>query len=259
MDFAVTYGSQALVAIVILVIGWTVSKWASGLVHSWGRRVKADEALVRFLSSIGQYAVLAATIIAALARLGVETTSVVAIFASAGFAIGLALQGSLANFASGVLILFFRPFNLGDKVVVSGELGDVSDIGLFATMLVTADNKTIIVPNGAVTGGTIVNITSNGTLRGSIDFGVAYGTDLSKAMAVAVQAAGSVDLVLQEPGPACAFTEMGASSLNFQVHCWCKPADYLAMLHEVRLAVYNALDAEGIEIPFDQVVMHQAQ
>lgn len=258
VQLGIFYGTQLLWAVLILVVGWMGSKWAAGFVHRWGARAKADEALSRFFSAIAQYAVLAAAVIAALAKVGIETTSVVAIFASAGFAVGMALQGSLGNFASGVMILFFRPFDLGDKVQVAGETGDVSDIGLFATTLLTPDNKKVIVPNGAITSGTIVNITTRGTLRGSIDFGVAYGTDLAKAMDIAMKAAASVDVVLADPGPACAFVEMGASSLNFQVHCWCSSADYLTMLHEVRLAVYHGLDAEGIDIPFDQVVMHQA-
>jgi small conductance mechanosensitive channel len=202
--------------------------------------------------------VLAAGLITALGKVGVETTSLLAIFASAGLAVGLALQGSLANFASGVLILFFRPFSLGDKVQVAGQTGAVSDIGLFATTLLTIDNQTVIVPNSAATGGTIVNITTRGTLRGSIDFGVAYGTDLVQAMQTAQAAVAELDVVLDDPAPAVAFIEIGASSPNFQVHCWCNSADYLTMLHEARLAIYNALDREGIEIPFDQVVIHQA-
>lgn len=251
--------AQALaVTLAILVGGWIGSKWAQRLVLAAFRNRKLDEALGRFVASIAQYTVLTATVIAALGAVGVETTSLVAVFASAGLAVGLALQGSLANFASGVMILFFRPFDLGDKVTAGGHTGAIEDIGIFATTMITLDNETIIIPNSGITGGSIVNHTSRGTVRGTIEVGVAYGADVAQVIPVLQQAAGKGQGVLTDPGPAVAFVGLGASSLDFKVFAWSTPQDYLDMLHSVRIEVYNALNAAGIEIPFNQIVVHNA-
>lgn len=251
--------SGVALAFLILVAGWLASKWARSLALKVSRKAKLDESLARFFAAIIQYGVLAVGVIAALDRVGVETTSLVAVMASAGLAVGLALQGSLSNFASGVMILFFRPFELGDVVTVAGHTGKVEDIGIFTTTLIPPDNQKIIVPNSAVTGGVIVNVTTRGTRRGAVDVGVAYGADLKQVQAVLLAAASSVDVVLDDPAPAVAFVEMAASSLNFKVFTWAPSADYLAMLHDVRTACYDALEEAGIEIPFDQVVVHQAE
>lgn len=257
--YIVPLATGLVMAILVFGIGWLASKWANRLAVAAGTRAKLDEAITRFAGSMAQYTVLAATVIAALGQLGVETTSLVAVFASAGLAIGLALQGTLSNFASGIMILFFRPIQLGDVVTVGGQTGKVVDIGLFATTLHTPENVKIVQSNSSVMGGTILNLTTLGTRRASIDVGVAYGSDLEQVMKVCVEAANGCDLVLAEPAPVIAFTEMGASSLNFKVHCWAKSADWVAMQHQVRLAVHNTLNDHDIEIPFDQVVVHQAQ
>ncbi|MCK5800313.1 MAG: mechanosensitive ion channel family protein, partial [Deltaproteobacteria bacterium] len=190
---------------------------------------------------------------------GVQTTSVVAIFASAGLAIGLALQGSLANFASGVMILLFRPFALADFVTVGGNTGVVDDIGIFATTLVTPNNETIIVSNKAVTGDTITNYTRRGTRRGAVDVGVNYGAKIEEVIPILEAAGKKSVLTLDDPAPAVAFVSLGASSLDFKVLVWSKAADYLGMLHEVRTNVYDGLNAAGIEIPYQQIVVHQAE
>ena len=257
--YAVPLATGIVMATLVFGIGWMASKWANRLAVSAGKRAKLDEAITRFAGSMVQYTVLAATVIAALGQLGVETTSLVAVFASAGLAIGLALQGTLSNFASGVMILFFRPIQLGDVVTVGGQTGKVMDIGLFATTLHTPENIKIVQSNSSVMGGTILNLTTLGTRRASIDIGVAYGSDLEQVMKICTAAASSCELVLDDPAPAIAFTEMGASSLNFKLHCWAKSADWVAMQHQVRLAAYKALDANGIEIPFNQIVVHQAE
>lgn len=245
-------------AIVIFIIGWILSKWASALSLSMFRKRKIDEAVSRFLASLVQYAVLAAAVIAALGKVGVETTSLVAILGSAALAVGLALQGSLANFASGVMILLFRPFSIGDVVTVAGHTGGVDDIGLFATTMITPDNHKIIVPNAAAISGSIVNLTVLGTRRMAVDIGVAYGTDPAEVMKVLLKAANSVDVVLSDPAPAAALVEFGASSVNYKVFIWSNSADWLDALGATRIAVYDGLNKAGIEIPFDQVVMHQA-
>ncbi|MEE8589784.1 MAG: mechanosensitive ion channel family protein, partial [Spirochaetia bacterium] len=171
-------------AIIIFVVGWTISRWVHVLLLKALKKAEIDEALTRFLASISQYLVLAATVIVALDKVGIETTSLVALLATTGLAIGLALQGSLAHFASGVMILFFRPFALGDWITAGGQAGKVDDIGLFATTILTPDNEKIILPNSAITDGSIVNHTTRGTRRGNIELGIAYGSDLAQAMEV---------------------------------------------------------------------------
>jgi small conductance mechanosensitive channel len=246
------------VAVAILVAGWIVAKWANRLTRKGLSHRKIDEALARFLAVIAQYTVLAAAIITALGAVGIQTTSLVAVFASAGLAIGLALQGSLGSFASGVMILFFRPFTLGDKVTAGGQTGVVDDIGLFATTLITADNETIIVPNSAITSASIVNFTKRGTLRGAVDVGLAYGTDVAKALSVMMAAAQRTELALGDPASAVAFGGFGPYALNFTVTAWAKPADYLGMLHNLRRAIYEDLNAAKIQIPLSQVVVQKA-
>ncbi|MEZ4317432.1 MAG: mechanosensitive ion channel family protein [Myxococcota bacterium] len=252
-------GTGLLIAVLTLVIAWMVSKWVAGLVRRMGSARGMDVALTGFLAQMAQYTVLAAGVISALGTAGVETTSVLAIFTSAGLAVGLALQGSLANFASGVMILFFKPFTINDVIVAAGETGTVTDIGLFATTLVNPSNHKIIIGNSAITGGNITNFTTLGKRRTTVNFGVAYGSDIQRVMEVALAAANGCPAVIKEPAPpACAFTDMAASSLNFAVHSWSVAADHLAAQHQVRTAIYNALNENGIEIPFDQVVVHQA-
>jgi small conductance mechanosensitive channel len=248
----------AATALAIFVAGWIVSKWVYALCLRAARRGGMDEALARFLSSMAQYAVLAFAVIAALSKVGVQTTSLVALLGAAGLAIGLALQGNLGHFASGVMLLLFRPFTLEDKVRVAGERGQVSNIGLFASTLTTPSNEEIIVPNGAITSDVIVNYTSQRQLRGAIAVGIAYGSDVERAIGVMVEACKGVDAVLEDPAPSVNFNGFGASSLDFEVRPWARAEDYLGMLHDVRVALYDALNAAEIEIPFDQIVVHQA-
>ncbi len=245
-------------ALAVVVIGWIASKWAHRLsLKALGSR-KIDESLSRFLANIVQYVVIAAAAVSALGAVGIETASVIAMLASAGLAVGLALQGNLANFASGVMILLFRPFQLNDKVTVAGQTGVVEDIGLFATTMGTPDNITIIVPNSQITGGVITNITRKGTVRGDIGIGVAYGTNLAAAEAVLLTAAQGSKYALSDPGASVALTGFGASSVDFTVMTWSTTGDYLDMLNDVRHRIYDGLNAAGIDIPFDQVVMHTA-
>jgi small conductance mechanosensitive channel len=248
----------AATALVIFIIGWIAAKWVHLICLRMARRSSMDEALSRFLASLAQYAVLAFAVIAALSKVGVQTTSLVALLGAAGLAVGLALQGNLSNFASGVMLLLFRPFTIDDRVNAGGKDGKVSEIGLFATTLHTPRNEKVIIPNGAITSNAIVNYTTEGKLRGAIAVGVAYGTDLDRAIEVVIAACRGNDKVLDDPAPSVNFAGFGASSLDLEVRPWSTSDDNLAMLHEVRLAIYNALDEAGIEIPFDQVVVHRA-
>lgn len=245
-------------ALAIFVIGWMASKWARSLVLRALKKAKIDVALARFIASLAQYAVLAAALIAALGKVGVETTSLIAILGAAGLAVGLALQGSLSNFASGVMLLLFRPLDLKDRVTAAGHSGRVEDIGLFATRMQTNDNETIIIPNSEIIGGSIINYSRLGKIRANVSIGIAYGTDVPKAMEIMIAAAKTVDTAFEEPAPDVNFEGFGASSLDFTVRPWCTADDLPATLHKTRLALNQALEEAGIEIPFDQVVMHQA-
>lgn len=245
-------------AIVIFVVGWIASKWAATLGLRVLRGRKIDEAVARFLSSMVQYAILAATVVAALAKVGVETTSLVAILGSAALAVGLALQGSLANFASGVMLLLFRPFTIGDAVTLNGQFGTVDEVGLYATTMHNPDNFAITIPNAQVMNGTIINHTVRGTRRAKIDVGVAYGTDPQRVMDVLIDAVKNLENALEDPAPGAFLAEYGASSVNYSVTVWANSADWWGVLCSAKVAVYNALGEAGIEIPFDQVVVHQA-
>ncbi len=248
----------AATALVIFVVGWIASKWTFRLCLRMARKSQMDEALARFLSSMAQYAVLAVAVIASLGRVGVQTTSLVALLGAAGLAVGLALQGNLGHFASGVMLLLFRPFTLEDRVTVGGKTGVVKDIGLFATTMTTPGNDKVIMPNGSITSTSIVNHTALGTQRAGIAVGVAYGTDLEKAMSVLKDACATVPGVLEEPAPSVFLTGFGASSIDFEVRPWSAVGDFAPMQHDVRVAVYDALEKAGIEIPFSQIVVHKA-
>lgn len=249
---------SVLVALIIFIIGWIASKWAASVFMKVGRKRNLDEALSSFLASMIRWGVLAAAVIISLEAVGLETTSLVAVFASAGLAVGLALQGNLSNFASGVMILIFRPIDIGDKIKIDGVVGDVTDIGIFTTTMLTFENEKVIMPNSLITGGMIVNYTQPEVLRGGIDVGIAYGSDVPKAMDVMLKSAQRADLVLQDPKPHVAFVGLGASSLDFKVYAWSKSADHRDMFHTVRSAIYADLEEAGIEIPFTQLVLHKA-
>jgi small conductance mechanosensitive channel len=248
-----------VVALLTMTAGWIIGKIAKKAVLTiLKKRDIGSEALARFLSDMVRWVILAVAVIAAIEKMGVQTTSVLTLLASAGLAVGLALQGSLAHFASGVMLLIFRPFDIGDVVTAGGHTGKIMDIGLFATTLHTPDQEKIIVPNGQISGGSIVNITALGRRRGVVDVGVAYGTDIDKVVALCTKAAAAVDVVEDGAGVTVAFTNMAASAIEFKVLFFTSSADHLDGLHRVRKACYDALNAEGIDIPFDQVVMHQA-
>ena len=249
----------AATAILIFVIGWIAAKWVYALCLRMARRSNVDEALGRFLAALAQYAVLAVAVIAALGKVGVQTTSLVALFGAAGLAVGLALQGNLSNFAAGVMILLFRPFTLDDLVTVGGKTGKVKEIGLFATTVVTPANETIIIPNAKITSDAISNFTELGTRRGAIAVGIAYGSDVATAMEAMIAACRDVETVLEEPAPSVYFTGFGASSLDFEVRPWSQAGDFPAMIHDVRLALNARLEQAGVEIPFDQIVVHRAE
>ena len=251
--------SNFIYGALIMALGWMISKWAYRLTKTTLNKAKTEESLSRFLAAIAQYIVLAAAVIAALNRVGIQTISLVAVMASAGLAVGLALQGSLSNFASGVLILGFRPFVLDDFVEIGGKSGTVEDIGLFMTRLLTPNNEIVLVPNSEVTGSSITNYTAKGVRRTVVDIGVAYGVDVRRVKEILEDVAKGVPNTLEDPAPSVILANFGASSLDFQVRSFAKVPDFFPMIAELKLRIYERLEQEGIEIPFNQIVVHQAE
>ena len=250
--FFVSYGFNLAAALVILAAGWSIARMLRRLVVRASRSAGIDETLAVFLSRLAYMAVLAFAVIATLQKLGVETTSFAAIIAAAGLAVGLALQGSLSNFANGVIIIALRPFTLGDVIETSGVSGVVSAVSVFATELTTADNRKVFVPNSKVISGNLTNYSANPTRRIDMVIGVGYEDDIRKARKVLEDLVASDERVLKVPAPVVAVSELGESSVDFVVRPWVKSTDYWAVRFDLTEAIKAGLEAEDISIPFPQ-------
>lgn len=257
--YVTQYGLKILVALLVLMVG----KWLAGMVRKAVRRGmergKVDPTLVGFLSNIVFYLLMVAVVIAAVSQLGIQTTSFVAVLGAAGLAVGLALQGSLSNFASGVLLILFRPFKVGDFVEAGGVMGVVDEIGILATQMHTPDNKGVTVPNSQIMGGHIVNFNAFPTRRLDLMFGIGYGDDIDKAKAILVDLVANDERCLKDPAPTIAVNELGDSSVNIVVRPWVKGGDYWAVHFDMHEAVKKRFDAEGVSIPFPQRDVHLHQ
>jgi small conductance mechanosensitive channel len=194
--------------------------------------------------------------IAALDQLGVDTTSLIALIGAAGLAVGLALQGSLQNFAAGVMLVVFRPFKIGDVVDAGGAMGKIEKISIFSTTMITPDNRDIIVPNGQIYSGTITNYSANETRRVDLVFGIGYGDDMRKAKEIMEDIVAKHELILDDPAPGVAVAELADSSVNFNVRPWVNAADYWTVRADVIEQVKTAFDENGISIPFPQMDVH---
>ena len=258
-SLVIEYGLNLFWAVVIFLIGRWAAKFLSNLVRKALGRADVSETLIKFVVNLSYVAVLIFAIIAALARLGVQTTSLVALLGAAGLAIGLALQGSLANFAAGVLILFFKPYKVGDRVEINGVTGDVESIQIFNTIVITADNKTAIIPNAQVTSGNIINYSAKGLIRLDMVFGIGYGDDLLKAKQILQEIITADERVAQDPAPTVAVLELGDNSVNFAVQPYVKISDYWGVLFNTTEQVKLRFDQEGISIPFPQRDVHLYQ
>ena len=245
--------------ILIFIIGLMLSKALTAGLRRLLGRIGLDNLLVNFVCSISYTLMMLMVIIAALDQLGVDTTSLIALLGAAGLAIGLALQGSLQNFASGVLLIVFRPFKTGDYVDIAGTSGTVREINIFSTTLNTPDNKETIVPNGAIYSGLITNYSSKAERRVDMVFGIGYGDDLLKAKSVLKEILDADQRILKDPGATIAVAELGDSSVNFAVRPWVKSADYWGVLFDITEQVKLRFDAEGISIPFPQMDVHLAK
>ncbi len=255
-DLLVQYGVNIFSALLILFIGNIVVKAVANSVAKVLSKKKMDKAVIEFIHGLVRYTLFVIVLIAALGRLGVQTASVVAVIGAAGLAIGLALQGSLSNFAAGVLIVGFRPFKSGDYVEIGGVAGSVESIQIFQTILTTPDNKMVVVPNGSVIGSPITNYSRHETRRIDHVIGVSYGADLKKTKEVIAKVLESDERILKEPGTTIGVVALADSSVNFVVRPWVKTADYWDVYFDSLQAIKEALDAEGIEIPFPQMDVH---
>lgn len=256
IGYVTEYGLNLVFAIAIFVIGKWVAKKVVAVAKKSMAKSKLDEMLVDFIGNILYAVLLAFVIISAISELGIETTSIAAIFAAAGLAIGLALQGSLANFASGVMLIFFRPFTKGDFVEVSGTSGSVKEVNIFNTVLTTPDNKVVIIPNGGITSGNIVNYSTQNTRRIDLVMGCGYDDDIKKVKDVLSGILEDNAKVLKDPAPSVSIKELADSSINFNVRPWVKTADYWTVYSEIIEQVKIRFDAEGISIPYPQRDVH---
>ena len=258
--FIVTYGIRVVGAVVFLIVGRMIAGFVKGLVKRVLEKRGIDVAVAGFLSNLLYALVLIGVLIAVLGQFGVETASFIAVLGAAGFAVGFALQGSLSNFAAGVMILIFKPFKLGDFVDAAGVAGTVAEIQLFNTILNTPDNVRIIVPNGQIYGGTIKNFSANDKRRVDFSFGISYGSSIREAIS-AIQALVDADSRIdKEPAPFYGVGELADSSVNLTVRVWCNKGDYWNVKFDLTRQVKDDFDLKGIEIPFPQrVVWHQNQ
>ncbi|MFL1503582.1 mechanosensitive ion channel family protein [Pseudomonas sp. O64] len=252
------YGSRVLLAVITLAIGWWL---INKLTHKMGRLLamrNADLALQSFVTSIVNIVLKIMLVISVTSMIGVETTSFVAAIAAAGFAIGMALQGSLTNFAGGVLILLFRPFRIGDWIEAQGTSGTVDSIQIFHTVLRTGDNKTVIVPNGILSNGIITNTNRQPTRKVVFDVGVDYEADLQKAREVLLELAKD-PRVLTDPEAVAVVSTLGDSSITVSLRCWTKTSDYWDVVFMLNELARDRLKGAGIDIPFPQRVIRVMQ
>jgi small conductance mechanosensitive channel len=240
------------ISVLIMVAAVWLSGWASKLVRQGFRRfphLREDQTLADFASSIARYAVVLVGVIAVLRRLGVETTSIITVLGAASLAIGLALQGALTNVAAGVMILIFRPYRIGDQVLVAGKTGTVRHFDLFNTEVRDFDNLKIVVPNGKAFGDVVVNYTQLTRRRIQIVLGVGYDDDLGKAIALAIQCAAEEPRVLKDPAPWCKVTELAPWTVNITLRCWTSPDGFWDTQYDLLRKVKERFDAEGISFP----------
>ena len=254
--YLIPWGINISLAIMVFVVGKMVANILVGVAVKLMTRAKMDGMLVNFIQSIMKVTLLLFVLIASLERLGVATTSLIALLGAAGLAVGLALQGSLQNFAAGVMLIIFRPFKTGDYIDAAGVMGTVEKINIFNSVLLTTDNRQIIVPNSAIFSGTITNFSAQPNRRVDLVFSIGYGDDLRQAKSLIQNLLESDARVLQDPAPTVVIGELGDSSVNILVWPWVKRGDYWGVKCDLLEKVKLAFDEKGISIPFPQMDVH---
>lgn len=255
-ELTTVFGVRIIAALAIFVVGRWVAKFLKRLIEKMMARGHVDQTLISFVANLSYIAMLAFVIIAALGKLGIQTASFIAILGAAGLAIGLALQGSLANFAAGVLMIIFRPFKVGDFIDAAGVTGTVEKIEVFTTTLKTPDNKIIIIPNANVSADNITNITANPTRRIDFVFGVGYDDDIDKVKQIIQEVLATDDRILKDPPATIGLVELADSSVNFTVRPWVNTGDYWSVYFDINEKMKKRFDAEGISIPYPQRDVH---
>ncbi|MBX2807419.1 MAG: mechanosensitive ion channel [Cellvibrionaceae bacterium] len=256
LEFSVTYGPKVIGAIAVLIIGWwVIGRIVKGLKAVMTSR-NMDAGLVSFLSSLLGAVLKVLLVISVASIVGIETTSFVAVIGAAGFAVGLALQGSLANFAGGALIMIFKPYRVGDFIEAQGYSGIVQEIQIFVTILTTVDNKTIIIPNGPLAGGSMINYSTQDKRRVDMTFGIGYNDDIKLAKDTLEQLLQDDPRVLDHEGNLVAVSELADSSVNFVVRAWVDAGDYWGVFFDMQEKVKLTFDQKGLSIPYPQQDVH---
>lgn len=255
-ELIMVYGIKLLAAIAIFIVGKIVANWVKKLVVKLLAKSKADPIITNFVSSIAYVGMMVFVVLAALGQLGIQTTSFIAILGAAGLAIGLALQGSLANFAAGFLMIVFRPFKVGDFIEGAGVSGTVEAIHIFTTTLKTGDNKVVIIPNAKLGDDNIINYSHKETRRVEVGVGVSYDSDIAQVKAVLQQIIDADERILPDPAPLIAVSELADSSVNFITRLWVKSGDYWGVYFDMNEQIKLQFDAAGIELPYPQQDIH---
>ncbi|BDD00170.1 mechanosensitive ion channel family protein [Persicobacter psychrovividus] len=256
VELILTYGPKIILAIIVLVIGLKIIGKISQMLHSRMSKHNVDATLRPFITSMASWALKAMLFISVASMVGVETTSFVAVLGAAGLAVGLALQGALANFAGGVLILIFRPYKVGDLIESQGKIGVVSEIQIFTTLLTDPQHKRVIMPNGAILNNNITNYTTEGIIRVDLTIGISYDSDIRKAKEVLLNVMDKHEKIFNDPAPFVGVSALADSSVNLAVRPHCHPAHYWDVFFDIQEQGKIALDENNITIPFPQVDVH---
>ncbi|MFT6406624.1 MAG: small conductance mechanosensitive channel [Arenicella sp.] len=256
VQYGISYGMKVLAALAIFLIGKRVARFITNMVVKSMKHNDIDYELIGFIESMLYWGLFAMVCIAALTQLGVQTASFIAVLGAAGLAVGLALQGSLSNFAAGILIIILRPFKVDDFVDIAGESGVVKEIKIFTSELRTGDNKCVIIPNARVLASNIINHTSTGTRRIDMVFGIGYDDDIDKAREAIKAVLAAEPRILAEPETVIGVSELADSSVNFVVRPWVKTGDYWGVNRSLLEQVKKRFDKDGISIPFPQQTVH---
>jgi small conductance mechanosensitive channel len=259
IDMGILYGKKILIALLIYIVGIYIIRWIKKLVEHGVEKAKYDPAIKGFTISLISILLKVLLIIAIVGTLGVETTSISALLASAGIAVGMALSGSLQNFAGGFMILLLRPFRVGDFIETNGQKGTVQTIQIFNTIMTTLDNKTIIIPNAKISNDILTNYTHQETRRVDLTIGVDYGTEYEKVVAVIDRLVIEDKRILRDPSYFVGLGNLNDSSIDFTLRMWVKSADYWGVYFDMTQKIYAEFNKEGIEFPFPQLTIHQAK
>jgi small conductance mechanosensitive channel len=255
-ELGLTYAPRLALAILTLLVGLWIISGVTKLVKASMERSKVDPTLIPFMSSLVSWLLKLLLFISVASMVGIATTSFVAVLGAAGLAVGLALQGSLANFAGGVLVMIFKPYKVGDLIESQGHLGVVKEVQIFNTILISPQSKRIIIPNGATSNGSVVNYTAEGVIRVDLSIGVSYDADIDQTKSVLMDVMTHHDKVMQDPAPFVGVTEMADSSVNFAVRPHCLPEHYWDVYFDINEGMKKALDKNAITIPFPQRDVH---